>query len=418
MSREKTRPALYSATWLIPVTSPALRDGAVAVRDGRIEAVGPAALLRDSFGDHQEIRCRGVLIPALINAHIHLELSHLTAIGPLAEGKSMCDWIEDLIRARADCGLSLQQKAQCLRQVLLDQHRSGVILLADVGNDEPQPLPDEPGSEILHLREFLAPTRTAAAAVEKILSGLPDSIAATAHAPYSTMPELLSFLKERARRLDGIFSVHVAESSDEIAFLQCNTGCFRDFLERRGAWDGTFSPGGSGLDGSVIYLEQLGLLDSGTLCVHCVHVSDREIRMLAEYGAHVCLCPGSNRFLRVGRAPLASMLGAGLLPAIGTDSLASNERLDMWREMGILREEHPEVDPAVIIAMASLGGALALHRDEDFGSLSAHRRAMFLNVEPDGLDAVGSEKELFKLLTCGSRPRQISWIGGSEDFKR
>ena len=401
---------LYSAPWLVPVATPVVKDGGVAVRDGRIEAVGPAAELRSVFGDHEEIPCPGVLMPALINAHIHLELSHLTGIGPLTDGEKMCGWIENLIQARTGCMLTVQQKEQCLRQTLLEQHQSGVVLVADIGNEPQSPFFDESNTEILHLREFLAPTRAATEAVKEILAILPDSLAVTAHAPYSTSPALLILLKERARRLGEIYSLHVAESSDEIAFLQTNTGCFRNFLERRGAWDGTFSPGDPSIDGAVMYLQSLGILDSGTLCVHCVHLSDKEIRILAECGSHICLCPGSNRFLRVGRAPLATMLREGLLPAIGTDSLASNDNLDIWREMGILREDHPQVEPDAILAMATQGGAEALHREQDYGSLSPHRKALFLNVELEGLDAVTCKKGLLELLTGGKRPRQISWI--------
>ncbi|MDR3629028.1 MAG: amidohydrolase family protein [Desulfocapsaceae bacterium] len=410
----KSLSAIYSAPWLVPVASPVVRDGAVAVRDGRIEAVGPVAGLRAAFPDHHEIACRGVLMPALINAHIHLELSHLARLNKPAPGEAMCDWIEGLIQARSDCSLAVQQKEQCRRRTLKQLHNSGVVLVADIGNEAQQPSSDCLDSpHILHLLEFLAPTGAAVQAVKNLLADLPDACAATAHAPYSTLPALLSLLKERARRLGSIFSLHVAESADEIEFLRDNTGSFRDFLVRRGAWDGSFSPAGPELAGTVAYLQQLGLLDSRTLCVHCVHVAEEEIRLLAEMKAHVCLCPGSNRFLGVGRAPLQSILDHGLLPAIGTDSAASNECLDIWREMRILREDHPDVAPESILAMATLGGAAALHCQDDFGSLAPHRRAEFLHVDPEGLRTVGSAGELCALLT-GGRPRRIGWIGERE----
>ena len=81
------------------------------------------------------------------------------------------------------------------------------------------------------------------------------------------------------------------------------------------------------------YLDSLGVLDSNTLCVHAVHVSKAEIVTLAEKKVRVCLCPGSNRFLGVGKAPVTEFLAHGILPALGTDSRASNTRLSMWREM-------------------------------------------------------------------------------------
>ena len=160
-----------------------------------------------------------------------------------------------------------------------------------------------------------------------------------------------------------------------------------------------------------MYLRQLGILDSMTLCVHCVHITENEIRLLANSGAHICLCPGSNRFLRVGKAPVQNMLKYGLLPALGTDSIASNETLDLWREMRILREDHPGIDPGKILEMASLGGAAALQCADDFGSLSPGRRAVFLEVNPEGLDRVISESQLADILTLNGRPQEVSWIG-------
>jgi aminodeoxyfutalosine deaminase len=412
---EKHTSTLYSAPWVLPITSPAIQNGAVAVKDGRIEAVGPAAEIRAGCGDREEIRCHGVLMPALVNAHIHLELSYLTGIKRPTVGQKMCVWIEDLILARGECRFTTEEREHCRQLALRDQHRSGVVLLADIGNEPYLLSPDSPDLPlVLHFQEFLAPTRPATEAAKTALEGLPDSVAATAHAPYSTSPELVCVLKNRSRRLDQIFSLHVAESSEEIEFLRSATGSFRDFLERRGAWDATFLPGGNDLDGTVMYLQQLGVLDSKTLCVHCVHITENEISLLVEKDAHVCLCPGSNRFLRVGKAPVERMLRHGLLPGLGTDSIASNQTLDLWREMRILREEYPDLDPGKILEMATLGGAAALQCEDDFGSLSPRRRAVFLDLDSEGFDQVVSGKELVDILTRKGQPRKISWIGCRE----
>ena len=161
----------------------------------------------------------------------------------------------------------------------------------------------------------------------------------------------------------------------------------------------------------VGYLENLGILDDNTLCVHCVHLGDREIQLLAGTGTHVCLCPGSNRFLGVGTAPLEKILAAGILPALGTDSIASNPVLDLWQEMSILAEEHQSVDSATILAMATLGGAKALHRETDFGALAPGCRARFLHVEGREYEkAEGADQLLQRLTSCG-RPESISWVG-------
>jgi cytosine/adenosine deaminase-related metal-dependent hydrolase len=240
-----------------------------------------------------------------------------------------------------------------------------------------------------------------------MLSLLPAEQAVSPHAPYSTGADLIIALKKRARSNSHIFSIHLAESPDERAFLRSHSGPFRDFLEKRGSWDNSLLPEGD-FSGSVDYLGKLGVLDENTLCVHCVHIDDDEIRMLAEHGVKVCLCPGSNRFLGVGIAPLEKLLAAKILPGIGTDSRASNEKPDMWREIRLLHRYHPDVAPATLLAMATLGGARALHREEDFGTLEKGKKAVFLEIAMDNLSAL-SEGEILDELVRG-QPRNINWI--------
>ena len=154
----------------------------------------------------------------------------------------------------------------------------------------------------------------------------------------------------------------------------------RKFLEERGFWDGSLQAMGNA-GGSVKYLHKLGLLDSKTVCVHCVHVSKEEIGLLAGTGAKVCLCPGSNRYLGVGKAPVTSFLEHGILPALGTDSLTSNPELSLWREMRLLAEDHPTLHPADILRMATLGGATALGLEKQFGSLEVGKKAAYSTVQ-------------------------------------
>ncbi len=134
------------------------------------------------------------------------------------------------------------------------------------------------------------------AKLENITADKSLDIGCTPHAPYSTTPALLQAIKKQADQQGHIFSIHVAESKQEVDFLQFGTGVFREFLLERGAWDGSFTIPGKG---SVQYLESLGVIDSNTLCVHGVHVNPAEIEILAKKKAKVCLCPGSNRSWRL-----------------------------------------------------------------------------------------------------------------------
>jgi cytosine/adenosine deaminase-related metal-dependent hydrolase len=395
---------LHRAPWLLPIASPALADGALLVDDERILAVGPHARLRHEkharVVDHEE----HILMPGLINCHCHLELApHADlAAQPVAAG-NMPAWIADLLARRAARG-STDGDGQLSAAVAAAQHAEGVALLVDIGNGLTPPVGSGGGLDIHYFTELLGLGRQGLALALQRLADYPDGHCFTCHAPYSTSAVLLQAVKERARRAGQLFSIHVAESRDEIEFLHTGTGRFRTFLEERGVWDGSFTPPGIG---AVAYLEQVGILDAETLCVHAVHLDEGELELLARRRAKVCLCPGSNRFLGVGRAPVATMLAAGLRPALGTDSPASNPRLSLWREMNILAADHPDLAPATLVAMATLYGAEALALPH-LGRLAPGSPSRFLGVRYAG-------GQPLEFLAADQAPKEVSWLPEGED---
>lgn len=403
---------LFTAPWVVPVSSPVIGDGAVAVAGGRIAAVGPLSALRANFAGAREEQCQGVLLPGLVNAHIHLELSVYSHLPQPRPEESFCDWIRHLLRLRQGGQASPEAVARAAQKMLRLQQESGVLLLLDTGNIFPSPCGNPAALlECVPLLELLGPSRSAEEQALLRLNALPDTVVATAHALYSTTAGILTAVKQRANRLGHIFSLHVAESPDELDFLRGQGGCFPDFLRERGVMEQEQPCSGTIFQGALEYLDSLGLLDASTLCVHCVQIRKDEIALLAARGAKVCLCAGSNRFLGVGAAPLTTMLAAGLLPALGTDSLASNEELDLWREMRVLREDHPGVEPWQILAMATLGGAQALGREQEYGSLAPGRKGVFLQVQSPLLSQTSDEAALLDALTAGGRPEAVRLVG-------
>ncbi len=401
---------IFRAPWVVPVSSPVVQDGAVVVDRHRILAVGPFRELSLHYPDLPLTSCQGVLLPALVNGHIHLDLSVIGTVQPDFSDSTMCDWIRKLLQKREAANVSQEEIATAAEKTICDQYDAGVGLMLDIGNIGLQRRNYKP-VEILSLLEMLGPSWVAQRAVMDIISDLSSKQPVTGHAPYSTGPDLLKFIKKRCGQQETIFSLHLAENIDEALLLDKGEGCFAKFLQERGGVDGTFPVAGIDSRGVAGYLENLGILDDKTLCVHCVHLDDREIQVLAGTGTHVCLCPGSNRFLGVGTAPLEKILAAGILPALGTDSIASNPVLDIWQEMSILAQEHPSVDPATILAMATLGGAKALHRETDFGALAQGCKARFLHVAGREYEKAGRADQLLqRLISCG-RPESISWIG-------
>lgn len=392
---------LHRAPLVVPVATPVLENGAVLTENGRIVVVGAYADLRGEgvLVDHEG----AVLTPPLINGHVHLELSHLAGLGKSGSWQGdITSWIRKLLAARENA----QDDLFKARQVLDEFYNEGVALVADTGNlTQSREIGRDAQTEVIFFLEMLGLSRSSAQNSRERLTELDDFIC-TGHAPYSTGADLLSALHDRAKKRNEIFSIHVAESEAETQFLRDASGPFRDFVEERGVWDDSFEPPGCG---SVTYLDRLALLDEQTFCVHCVHVSDDEIRLLAQRRAKVCLCPASNRFIGVGKAPVEKMVEAGLLPALGTDSLASNSKLSMWNEIKVLRQDHPSLDPALVFAMATLGGAQALGSG-DFGQLVPGSSAQFLAVTTENVDS----KNVYDFLTTGCEAKSVSWVSGGQ----
>ena len=404
---------ILSAAWIIPVATPVIGDGSVVIDNGRIIEVGGRPDILSKYHGIKERRYDSVLMPGLVNSHMHLELSHLPAIYPQAVECNFSAWISDLMRLRQNEAVGRSQVITAFSRVLGDQFATGVVLVADIGNEFYPELygHDSDGwPEILRMIECLAANRQALPAAKQKLADLADCYPACVHAPYSSSSELLVFTKQRCRQLGHLFSVHTAECAAELDFLFSGTGCFRDFLETRNSWDGTFTFAEQGFAGTIVYFDHLGILDQKTLLVHAVHVAEMEVKLIAERGAHICLCPGSNRFLGVGKAPVEHMLAAGILPALGTDSPASNQTIDLWREMQLLAAEHPQVAHGAILAMATLGGAQALHRAEDYGSLTPGKRSQILHVSSPVLTRCSNSQQVQQQLVTGGRPSEISWI--------
>ena len=397
----------HRAPWLVtgrPGETGPLADGAVVVAHGRIVALGRYAECRGLAGkvvDHQGC----VLVPPLVNGHTHLELSHLSELGK-GEGAAgdLPGWIASLLGLRAERAASGAENASRAHDTLAQLHCSGCGLVADIGNEPASALFGNASPvAVLFFQEVLGSSRAGEERGLALLDAATDDLFLTGHAPYSVAPGLLRKLKERARRLGHLFSIHLAESTDEVALLNDGRGGFPELFRKLGVWDGSFKVPGTS---PVAYLDRLGVVDANTLCVHCVQVDDDDIAVLARRGARVCLCPGSNRFLGVGRPPVERMVAAGILPALGTDSLASNPVLSLWREMGIVRQEHPAIPPATVFAMASRGGAQALGYGETHGRLAVGRPAAMLSVS---CPAVG-QGEVLEFLTTVGDTAAVSWL--------
>ncbi len=402
--------SIHRAPWLMSMAGPVVADGAVVLHAETIVAVGRFGELFQEYSGARIVDHPGcVLMPGLINAHIHLELSNLAHLSQGNPPGSFTGWIAGMLAEREALGFTGAHVEDAARTILQAQYDSGVLALADIGNTEvARKLVDAFPGLLFPFLEYLGLTRGSLVPALKKLGKAGDHIACTAHAPYSTHPELIRALKKRAERLGFLFPIHVAEPASENSMLTGGRGELMDFLQERGFYEDVFTGAGFDIAGPVQYLHSLGVLNSRTLCVHAIHVSDNEITLLKETNAKVCLCPGSNRFLQVGKAPVAAYLRQGLLPALGTDSAASNPELSIWREMRLLAEDHPEVVPYDILKMATLGGAAALGIEAEYGTLAPGRPGRFLAVPiPSDLQ---KKQEVCAALVHRGSSTQPQWI--------
>jgi len=366
---------LLRSAWLLPITAPPIRDGVVAVSDGRVVWLGragdpgePIAPLRD-LGE-------GVLLPGLVNAHCHLELSHLAGKLPLAGG--FVPWVEGVVASRGQH--TSEQIASAASAAITALECSGTVALGDVSNT------------LAHLERLSASSLSAVVFLE-LLAWDPAMAQATlawgdgvlrergtalrpglelrlaAHAPHSVSPELLRLLAARG----GPAAIHLAESPDEAQFLANGTGAWPGFLASRGLGPVSFAPR---RQSPVRYADGLGVLHEHLVAAHGVQVDAVDRALLRERGVHVVLCPRSNASLGVGRAAAPALHAAGVKLALGSDSLASAPSLDVLDDAILLREQFPELALASILRMATLGGAEALGLPE-LGAVAPGRRAAF-----------------------------------------
>lgn len=390
----------------MPVCAPVIPDGGILTEDGRVKAVGPFHELNRCF-EAPVVDYRGYAItPSLINCHVHLELSCLSELGQDTSFQCQGDitrWIRQLLaRRHAPCEEYEINDAALF--ALAKLYTGGCGAAIDIGNRQAsRHIGADFKTKVFFFLELLGlcgdREQKALADLEKI----PAEIACTAHAPYSTGPELLKALKKRATDSGQLFPVHVAESLAENEFLLSGSGKLQGFLDEMGVDTALFQHPGAR---AVRYLDDLGVLDEKTLCVHAVDVADDDINLLAARKSAVCLCPGSNRYLGVGKAQLQKYLQRGVRAVLGTDSLASNDTMSMWHEMRLLREDHPGVEPEKIFHMATLSAATLLDLETISGAIAPGVSSSLLAIRAEGVAA----EDVFDFLTTVGEKVALEWI--------
>ena len=354
-----------------PVTAPSITDGAVLVgEDGTIASVGPNARVPTPPGARQLEFPAGAVVPGLVNAHTHLELTHLAGKNP---EPAFPRWIA-AIRSLKDAS-TLEEFDRAAEQGVRDCWAAGVTCVADTGSTgAPLRALARLGARGIYYQEVFGPDPAKCAAslaeLEGALARLEPVASSRArlgvspHAPYSVSASLYRAVSELARTERLSIALHLAESLDETDLVRNGQGPFAELLRARGI-------AVAGVARSPVeYLRLLGVLDLAPLAIHCVQVDDRDIGILRDSGAAVAHCPRSNRAHGHGVAPLAALQRAGIRVGLGTDSVVSTGDVSLWAEATAAGLESEEA-----LRMLTIEGARALGLDSEIGSLEVGKHA-------------------------------------------
>jgi len=383
----------YHARWVVPVAAPPLKDGTVIVEGDRIAWVGARAHAPAADRDEDLADC--VLTPGLVNAHTHLDL---TVMRGFLDDVAFFDWVRTLTRARA----AVIAPRDALDSALLgvaEGLRAGITTYGDTADSEaPFDALLALGARGVAYREVFGPDPAMA---QRSLDGLKVRVAdmraketalvrvgVSPHAPYSVSDALFQAVAAFAEEERYPVAVHIAESAEEDALVQSGEGPFAEFLRSRSIDVARRAPT------SIALMRAVGLARPGTLLIHCVNATDEDIRAVAHAGCGVAHCPASNAKLGHGIAPLAAFMAAGARVGLGSDSMASNNQMELLAEArlavlqqrALLRAPHA-LSARAAFRLATLGGAEALRLDAEIGSIEPGKQADLVAFAPGALTA-------------------------------
>jgi len=394
-SADPARERIWRSAWILTLDGEPLRDGAVALRGGRVSQVGPAeSIIRDHPGLPVEDRGDDIIVPGLVDAHCHLEWSLLDGLLPSA---GFAEWLGRMLPLRM---LMLPgDYATAARLGALRALEAGTTALADSGptGAGAAAIAESGQRALIHLEAFGRDTGDAAAeAAERVAAGVAalDAVVGprgragvSPHAPYSVGPALWAALRAHPVLTDRPWATHLAESSDEERVIATGEGPLGELFAAAGLepgrWEG---PHGAG---PVARVAGAGVTAPGLIAAHCVRLGADDPATLAAAGVGVAHCPRSNAHLRCGRAPLEALREAGVAVGLGSDSPASGGDYDLRAEARACRATHAgwlDLDAEATLRLITIDAARVIGLDAEVGRLAPGTRADLVALRPERPD--------------------------------
>ena len=422
---------ILTAKYVLPISSAPIVDGAVAIDGDSIAAVGDVADVAKRFPDASvDDLGYSALIPGFVNCHSHLELTAMRGALDRVE-HDFYTWLITLTKLRGEV-LDEDDIEIAAIAGAVEGARAGVTCFGDIGRF------GRAGLEALKktgLRgvlfqetEFSPDDSTAAVDLEKLKEkylALYDGatelieVGLSPHAPYTVSAALFEQIAAFALERDIKITIHAAESREEDDLMRFGEGFFTTVYEKFGVeWK---SPHCS----SIEFLMTTGILETRPLLAHCITVTDEDVRLIAESGAKVAHCPKSNAKFGHGYAPFEKLVDAGIAVGLGTDSVASNNMIDLFDESRFAafaarnRDDRSRfVSAEEVLKAATLGGAKALGLVDRIGSLEAGKQA---DIAVVSLESIGQQPitDIHAALVFSTTGRDISMtmVAGREVYR-
>ena len=433
-------PVIYSARWVLPIVSPFIEDGAVAIDESKIVAVGSRRDIVSRFpGSPTEDFGQAAILPGFVNAHSHLELTVMRGFLEREES-DFFTWLRKLTIARM--GMTSEDLLVSATCGAIEAARAGVTCVADASSSPTQAMQalrdiglrgivyqESFGPDPKLARENVAKLRAQLSEARRLESDLVRA-GLSPHAPYTVSAPQLELISRLAIDEKLPVMMHAAESEAEKLFLSQGLGPFAEGLRARGIeWQ---APGIS----TIEYLKRHGILETKPLLAHCINVTDADLEFIKQSGAGIAHCPKSNAKLGHGRAPFARFLSLEIDVGLGSDSVASNNTCDILEEarfatllsrlpstanppfgVGLSRAgDHVTAEQSLFAA--TLGGARALGLDNQIGALAEGMQADIAVVGLTGThqQPVRNPAETMVLSSSG-RDVVMTMVAGKEIYR-
>jgi len=385
-----------SADYIFPVSGDPIKDGIIALhQDGEIDAVYTAETAK-SITEPID-RYQGIIVPGFVNSHCHLELSHLH--GKIPEGTGLVSFVKAVISQRTANQEEVLSAMKTNDQLMSD---NGIVAVGDISNNHFSKSVKQNSRIYYHTFVELLGFDPAKAEIvfnkalelKSDFAPLPASI--VPHAPYSVSEKLFGLLREYSESHPNLCSMHNQESQAETDFFMNKGGEFLDLYQMLNLDLNFFN---ARYQSSIQSILPLLSSKQKTLLVHNTYTSPEDIATVAASGMNInwCFCPNANLYIE-GRLPdIETFIDNNIKITIGTDSLASNDKLCILSELKVIKEYFPELPFSQTIRWATLNGAEFLGIDKHFGSLEKGKTPglnLIENVNGSDLTAYSTIKKL------------------------